>query len=101
MAGWDHEISRLLLEPERAGSCSAYCLFEGGGGMQLATHFTACISTSAFLCGTREVASGTTMSDCGPSSALKVHWNCSVCTPRCWHEFLSSAASSAPGWACN
>jgi len=49
--------------------------------MQLAMHFTACISISAFLRGTLEVDSGTAMSDCGPSSALKVHWNCNDCTP--------------------
>ena len=44
-----------------------------GGKAQLATHFDAKNSISAFLCGTLPVASGTTISDCGPSAALKVH----------------------------
>jgi hypothetical protein len=30
-----------------------------------------------------------------------VQENCNDCTPRCWHEFLSSADSSASGLECS
>src|ERR1700732_3234948 len=68
---------------------------------QFSTHFTNCISISAFLWGTRSVDSGATISDCGPSAKLKVHWNCKDCTPRCWQAFFSSAGSNISGFACN
>src|SRR5437870_11217562 len=68
---------------------------------QLATHLTNCISISAFLWGTRSEDSGATISDCGPSARLKVHWNSKDCTPRCWQGFFSSAGSNISGLACN
>src|SRR5216684_6206228 len=68
---------------------------------QFSTHFTNCISISAFLWGTRSVDSGATISDCGPSASLKVHSNCKDCTPRCWQAFFSSAGSNISGFACN
>src|SRR5216683_321807 len=71
------------------------------GSAQFATHFDAKNSISAFLCGTLPVSSGTTITDCGPSAALNVHWNVCDCTPRCWQEFFSSAGSSISGFPCN
>src|SRR5260370_26844558 len=68
---------------------------------QFSTHFTNCISISAFLWGTRSVDSGATISDCGPSARLNVHWNSKDWTPRCWQGFFSSAGSNISGLACN
>src|SRR4051812_34979112 len=72
-----------------------------GGSAQLATHFEAKNSISAFLCGTLPVSSGTTISDCGPSAALKVHWKVWDWTPRCWQEFFSRAVCNISGRLCS
>src|SRR5271168_3366810 len=75
----------------------AFC----GGSVQFATHFDAKNSTSAFLCGTFPISSGTTISDCGPSAALNVHSNVCDCTPRCWQDVFSIAGSSISGLPCS